>query len=292
VKFMVKPPECEKLKDVKKDLLCECKEIKYPSWIDRNKRESKGCLIAHTLLALVEIEKILHRVIGSVRRAFNVLENSATIEPTEVLYSTLLFHDIGKIDNHYRTGELTSHNVISAYLAKIVLEKIYPVSVTNSISMAIYLHHEAYHWRDLALLPILDILRLKKEISVEVNKKDLLELLTVFRENCTLFSKQGTLCKVINNIINIIGSIEEHLKFKAKISVFFPKELQRHIKPTRGVAKFSALRPVFVLYRLLHLVDCRAASVREGLDKYWACGIRDIKKKWLAYSMLPRDLSF
>jgi len=276
---MERPEECEFLKEAW-NVRCKCNMVEFPSYFRKlNKEyEPRGCLIAHTVLTLLETLNIEHRILNVILRVFKAIRESEKVNPLNVLYVTILLHDIGKVDRGYRRFRKPWHNVISAWIAKKILEKMLPEPIASTSALSIFLHHEAYHWMELANEPLIDILTLPKPIRAEVYPSDVNRFLNLIVKNC---------CSIGNDVCRVARSLAEKAMvvcdYGDKIPSDFISEMYSKIRVRRGLSARAKLRPITVLYRILHLVDCRAASAREGKDKYWACTYNT----WLSRSLIP-----
>lgn len=276
---MMKPEEC-KFMEKAWNIKCECKVVEFPSYFEKVNEEYKpeGCLVAHTVLALLETSNIEHRILNVISRVLKVLRGSEKVNPLNVLYATILLHDIGKIDREYREFRKPGHNVISAWITEKILEGLFPESIVFTSALSIFLHHEAYHWMELASTPLIDILTLTKPIRVKVHPDDVNRFLSLIVRNCC--SVRGDICRIARSLAENAVAIRD---YGYRIPLDFISETYSKIRTKRGLDARMKLRPITVLYRILHVVDCRAASVRECENKYWAC--RD--NTWMSKSLIP-----
>lgn len=276
---MEKLEECEFMREMW-NITCECGIVEFPSHFRKvnGRHVPRGCLVAHTTLALLETLSIERRIANVFSRVFKVIRESEKADPQNVLYATVLLHDVGKIDRGYRRFRKPGHNVISAWIARKILEEIFPEPVALTSALSIFLHHESYHWMELASTPLIDILTLTKPIKIEVHPGDISKFLGLIAKNCC--SIRDDVCELARSLAEKAAAIRS---YGHKIPLDFINETYSKIRARRGLSTRVKLRPITVLYRILHLVDCRAASIREGKSKYWAYRC----DTWMSKSLIP-----
>jgi len=275
--------ECKVLNNILRNslhcqLTCSAKSI-IPSF--RGKSLSpKGCLIAHTILALIETQKVVDYFKTSLYRVIELnkpkgLPNISPDELWNIGLAVPLLHDIGKLTDQYversnRGYVYFRHHQLSAIIAYKALSEIlhdYNDYIATVAAYAILFHHEALDWRslesDIFIFNYLtEVFTSTKIIQYTIND----DRLKIFNHNLNWMLKQ--LCK---EGILIIDQYNFLFKVLAKALQKLSDNRQTPLRVGRvlnvGKAKKTNVStPAFFLYRLLYLVDNRAASARS---QYW-----------------------
>ncbi len=249
-----KPGECLVLKQQLQlsTLPCEKKCLKqlFPSYYKKdNERRAEGCWIAHSSLVFLECKKIRDRLIKSLNKRGL---NWKTMETLAIL------HDVGKLSEPYLQGKRVQHNVLSATIM------LYHTG-DEAMATAIFLHHEAMHWREL-LRREMTILR---PLPMSIN----------FQTMRTIemgFSLHEDYDKPLEYLRQIIESYTE----RETLSVLKAILTRRHYRMKssrliRGIRR-SSIKGIY-LYWPLYVVDNRAASARDGPDAYWITKLKKMK---------------
>jgi len=279
--------ECEVLTRVlRRPLPCRCTAPKItPSFIDDE--SPRGCLIAHTALTLIEVQRVanyfkkpLHRVVK-----LNKSEESPDMSPDElwnIVLASSLLHDIGKLADQYiersKVPTRLEHHKLSAIKAYGALSEIFHEYIATVAALAILYHHEALNWRSLeskilAFSYLQETFTLMKSICYTINKGRL----EAFRDNLSEVLK----------LLHEGGAIEEgryELLLRALeralqgLSDNRPQKVGEVISVSNAKST-NFIVPAFFLYRLLYLADNRAASARSRywLDSLKRVGWRDVE---------------
>lgn len=268
------PLECKVLKELVRNffgsqITCkECNPQIHPSYrIRRSEYEPKGCLIAHTALSLIEALNVRDYYQRSIEKLLK--EVKCNLNPWNLALATILLHDFGKLHDRYRLGEVApQHNVVSSIITARTLSG----ECGKIASYAIFLHHEAFHWKDvekyIGLISIHHTIKPKVYFLFNEN------ILNIFNENLSsILDIIGLeeLKNIVNRAINVMKKISgKHIQVRYEIS---------QIKPN-----YRNLPIALALYKLIYMTDNRAASARS---EYWI----NIAKKinWLNYREAPFD---
>lgn len=227
-------------------------------------RHSLGCLIAHTILSLLEASQLSEYFRPSVERLAKKYGIGG--EGWNVAILSVVLHDIGKLDNKYRMGDLKgfAHNVLSSLVA---LEAFRNDAVAPLIAYAVLLHHEAYHWKDverfIRYTSLMETLPERLKVSIEGS------VVNPFREALLNLLKEMGLNKVCDNVRK---ACETLTKLNGQV-------IESRFK-LRGYPK-KYLIASLPFYRIIYIADNRAASARDGIQAYWL--ERAKRVDWLNY---------
>ncbi len=245
-------PECEVLKRLWKKGLMPCEKHcsgkpRFPSYVYVAEKKWEGCLIAHSVLTLLEYIKMRRRLPKRILSKFNKGE--------DIILQA--FHDFAKLSKQYRCGRLSQHNVASAIIVSNIIK-----SITNNrrnayiCGLACFFHHEPRHWRvmDVDFLA-LDIFNTIRNTEVAFEEDDIKFYLDCMAEWFHALGFQNLAQEVKNLPLSV---------FKLNYN------LRLHIKKMRNNLgkQLSDFKYAMVLYRYLFFADNRAASAREGSEKY------------------------
>ncbi len=238
-------PECQVLQEVLglKRIPCKpCIAKHFPSYYKKNSGiQFMGCWIAHTALAYYELKRCrrcIERILNKLGISWNALE------------LLVLLHDAGKLSEKYGFSNI-QHNILSAVISIKCLEdsKILNKRERYAVSLAIALHHEAYHWREVCRY------NLHFASSIKIQPFTL-------RKNY----QQALIC--LSKIVSKIQCSEEVLEILTRIKPTYSRADVETVKI--NLIPLKNLRPLAIpLYWLLFLADNRAASARNGVEKYW-----------------------
>jgi len=273
------PNECLVLSSIYNIKLDCCKgnrKLVYPSYVDKD--TPQGCLIAHITLTLLEFERIKNKIINNFELNFKRLTKLKKFKKEdilEIIRYTLILHDIGKLSENYVEDKRYRHEIASAILSFLMLEKnpLITVSVLRYlIPTAILLHHESYQWRILEeTLSEIDIIGyFRKALGWKRGpysnmkfKQD--KLLTNIKWLKEILEKIGLLTKNVDLLLEDIKKIQRMSKNSEKVVLLINK--MENLTP-------KLLRLVLQLYYIIYITDNRAASARE---EYW---IYSWKENW------------
>jgi len=259
--FRLKPP-CIKE--------CQAKEI--PSIVlPDDKFKVEGCLTAHTILTLLELQRLIQVFKKQTRR---VLENVSGLIGKDfwlIPASILLLHDVGKLTDDYIGRRGFKHWHVSALTYAKALKDFLGDKLALIGSYAILLHHEVMDWRRLEKTPHFTYLDEAFSLiyyTVSLNR------LKIFKDSISPILKQLTDLKIImdsqytmlqqilERALNVLA--ENHGK-----SIDLGWELEKY-KFSKNV---KYLVPSLFLYRIVYLADNRAASARE---RFWESLIKNV----------------
>lgn len=263
-------PECEvigkKLRTIGYHKPCRACIKGIPSYSRREgeARRPLGCLIAHTILSLLEALQLSKYFRLSVERLSK--KYGVEGESWNIAISSVVLHDIGKLDNKYRMGDLKgfAHNVLSSL---VVLEAFRNEAAAPLMAYALLLHHEAYHWKDverfMRYTSLMETLPERLKVSVERGVVD------PFREALSNILKEMGLNKVCDNVHKACETLTE---LSGQI-------VESRFKLRRCPKRY--LIASLPLYRIIYIADNRAASARDGIQAYWL--ERAKRVDWLNY---------
>ena len=225
---------------------CErCVAERFFSYWRGGKGEPKvpaGCWVAHTVLTALECARMRARLEKAVRR---IGLKWADVEKLAVL------HDVGKLSGAYARYGFRGlrHNVLSAVVAY------HACGGNTAIVRAAFLHHEAFHWRDLYRLGVYQ--HLSDSLSSEV--KQLVGRGFRLRDGYVL---------ALENLADLLNYME--MRSVRPVLAAIAKESFYQMEPSELERKLGRFRPVeMALYWILYLADNRAASARETSRAYW-----------------------
>ena len=253
---------------------CSAPEI-TPSFIDDDKLP-KGCLIAHTALTLIEVQRManyfkkpLHRLVK-----LNRLERSPDMSPDElwdVVLASSLLHDIGKLADQYVERSKAppthlQHHQLSAIKAYKVLSEVFHNNYIATVAaLAILYHHEALDWRSLdsralAFSYLRETFTLTKSINYTINQERLKTFSGNLGEALKLLCEEGAIEEGQHDLLlRVLRRASRELLNNKPQSV-------GEVLSVNNAKRAEFIVPAFFLYRLLYLADNRAASARS---RYW-----------------------
>ncbi|MEM1582292.1 MAG: HD domain-containing protein [Candidatus Bathyarchaeia archaeon] len=269
-------PECHVLSGILNETPeCQgiCSAAECPSYIDN--LTPKGCLIAHTTLTLIEMQRISHCFKASIRNLFLFTTMQKDFRQSDDMWSILLasslLHDVGKLAEEYvfrstRQFHITHHQV-SAIIARRVLEKFSNKHIALVLAYAILFHHEAIDWKaieqSLFLFSYLQrVFSPIQRVTYHVNPTRLEK----FRKNLHRIIEQSYRKNIISQmqyqvLTWTLESIVQELISNQKSALYVSQDLE--VTRTQDP---RYLTPALAIYRLLYLADNRAASARS---QYW-----------------------
>jgi len=267
-----------------------------------------GCLIAHTLLSLIEYNTIERKVVGPisslairsllrrVNNQFNYTKNDVKYLLSNIMKLIILVHDIGKLSRRYCHNKEFRHEIISFIYGSIIIEKwasrhntrlreLYKkLNLGAQASIAILLHHESLYWRILEESISIDI-------SVIITRRALRMLSSKYAyaedEDVELFINA-----IIKNLAGygLIGtdliSILRELPLINKEIIDNTGKIYDLLSILKG--NIFSYKLVLPMYYILFIVDNRAASAR---DLYWRKSFRKALKFTRNYNEFINSLS-
>ena len=255
--------ECKILNELAKTLGMEiaCRDICPSNPPPSIKRDGKplGCLIAHITLSLIEAIRLERRLRPVFVHSFHSFQNLST-DPWNLVLISILLHDTGKLTKQYLELRDFQHNIWSSLVTYKVLNE----PERRIASLAVLLHHEAYHWRDLEQathyhFTFGQTMKLQK-VNFDVDQLDV--FIKAVIANLTTLNlcdlthvlskvKEAALALEHQDILRLIRDLKIHVLYNPKI---YPQALPIHW--------------------LLTLVDNRAASAR---DVYWQKVLKSVR---------------
>jgi len=224
--------------------------------IDEGKRRPAGCWIAHTALTALECARLRPRLERALRR---LGMSWSAVEMLAVL------HDVGKLSEPYGRRSMPGHNVLSMVVASSVC------GPSSPISQAVFLHHEAMHWRDIYRIG------LHQHITIPPLTKRIIN--RGFRLRHGYIGALERLNAFLD-IMGVEGAGETIEGVMARASYrMAPQEAEFYIR------YFSP--KAMSLYWVLFLADNRAASARETSEAYWL----DVVRRAFEEARSPAELS-
>jgi len=283
---MEKVNECRALSAILKESLCcqstcSAKSI-TPSFIRDTSPE--GCLIAHTILTLIETQRLATYFREPLRRMIKLNEPKKLPDVSlkdlwNLALATSLLHDFGKLADQYVRGskeKSTSfgHHQLSAIIAHKTLSKILHSYTSIVVAFGIIFHHEALDWRALES----SIFTFNYPMRVFTSIKAI--QYTVVSDRLKLFS--DNLSKVLKQLREKDFLLNDQYDFTSHVLTIALQELSSNEQTPLYVGKELSIAetkkpnvtaPAFFLYRLLYLADNRAASARS---RYWLDMLKEV----------------
>jgi|GEM_PF-2093881 len=291
---MERPPECKTLlKILEENPVCygTCSAICAPSYKDGS--TPKGCLIAHVVLTLIEMQRVSFCFKKSLYKIFTASRVEKSVGQVEddfwsILLSTSFLHDVGKLTDRYASHAYSSeaydlydkpmdrrtsiekyvkHHQVSAIIARKTLRKIFDDDIALKTAYAILFHHEAIDWKSVersvllssylqvALSPLSQVSYTATSDRLFLFERNLCKIFDQIRQkNIITQSQYSLLVKTLNCAIHeLINNQVVTLRMDRELNVERVKEPKYII-------------PALALYRFIYLTDNRAASARS---KYW-----------------------
>jgi len=262
-----------------------------------------GCLIAHTLLSLIEYNAIEHKVVGSIsslvmrslarkiKNKFNYSKNDVEKLLTDIMKLIILTHDIGKLSKEYCYNKKYRHEIISFIYGSMIIEKwaskldtrlrelCKRLNLGVQASIAILLHHESLYWRILEESISIDIsviitryaLKMLSSKQAFAKDEDIKTFVDAITKNLTSYSLIGK---------ELVSTLEELPAINKEITDNTSKIYDLLSKVRGVILEYKLILP---LYYILFIVDNRAASAR---NTYW----RESFRKALGYAKSYDDL--
>jgi len=234
---------------------CErCVAERFFSYWRRREGEPRvpaGCWVAHTALTALECTRMRARLEKAVRRMGLTW---ADVEKLAVL------HDVGKLSEAYGYGfRRLMHNVLSAVVAYRACER------NIAIVRAVFLHHEAFHWRDLYRLGVYQ--HLSDSLSSEM--KRLVGKGFRLRDGYVL---------ALENLADLLDYME--MESVRPVLAAIAEEGFYQMESSELERKLGRFRPMeMTLYWILYFADNRAASARETSKAYWLDAVRRLPEE-------------
>jgi len=277
--------ECGYLSNILGDVLdcvhyCIFKDT--PSYFDKYGKAS-GCLVAHLNLSLLEVISVENFFKTPIYNTISSFHKDIANEYDEdklwlAIILTIYIHDIGKLTNEYRCKERgipVPHHYVSAITAKDVFNVISNnEKLSCMLSLSVLFHHEALDWKrvergflEYSLYDLLFDPYKKIQYSIDEN------VLCQFKKNCQklLYQIKGRDLISQHQYNYIKSSLEYSIEILIKNS---GKRLNLGEKLCKSKARrVEFIAPALAIYRLLYMVDNRAASARTT---YWRTKISNI----------------
>jgi len=246
--------------------LATCSKLRIFSHISEGIGE--GCLIAHTVLAVIEAERIRNVFQEPLYRVFNPRKLTAD-QLWEAMLSAILIHDLGKLTENYQSPRYKwiRHNRVSAAIAKRSLGKLFGSEIGLKLAYGILLHHEAFEWKALE-----DSLKLNIIIESPSFEKYTIseEKLKFFQEGLEKCLEKTYSDGILNSayrrtlsdiLINALDELRESSGKGLRLADIL--EIQRFFRNFKCI---DYQGPAMIAYRIIYIADNRAASARE---RYW-----------------------
>jgi len=270
-------PECHVLRSILgRAVPCRerCSTLRIASYFEKRKDSfiPRGCLLAHSMLSIVEAQRVRAVFQIPLHRIFKANEvKGFSAPPSEEIWravlSAILVHDLGKLTKDYQERRNVRHHHVSAIIARKALEDVFGEFMSLVLAYAIILHHEAIDWRSmeksfLTRSYIREVFSPSRSITYDV-------------QDIPLEDFEHAAADIMGELTNmgLLGEADHEVLLTVQNAAL--SELRRNtrnvlrISDELRVAKLPDKRyqvPSIAVYRLIYLADNRAASARE---RYW-----------------------
>jgi hypothetical protein len=271
--ILKEPPHCQST--------CSGRSI-TPSFI--RDASPEGCLIAHTMLTLIETQRLAPHFREPLRRMIELngpkeLPNVSSNYAWNLTLAMSLLHDLGKLSDQYVRGPRGKdtpfgHHQLSAIIAHKTLSKTLHDYIATVVAYAIIFHHEALDWRNLEssifsfnyLMKVFTSLKAIQYTAVN-------DRLRPFSDNLDEALKQ--LCEkgfLLTDQYDFLFRVSTRALQELSDNRRAPLYVGRALDVTK-TRKPNVTALAFFLYRLLYLADNRAASARS---RYWLDLLKEV----------------